>query len=137
MSGVEDISDENNEDVDENEGIILSYEDQPINEETFENKPTTDSNDVDSVSVSLTNITHDSTAEDVVGKEKGSNDGEVGDDSKAGNSDSTLKVIAMCKRTCISCFFSKQYNPIVLLNKSITPSNYVNITLELYLKIIH
>ena len=90
MSGVEDISDENNEGVDENED--LSYEDQPINEEAFDNKPTTDSNDVDSVSVSLTNNIHDSTAKDVVDKEKGCNDGEVGDDSKAGNTDSTLKV---------------------------------------------
>ena len=84
MSDVEDISDENNEDIDESEGIILSYKDQPVNEDTFENIPTTerlaDSNDVDSGTVSFTNNTHDSTAEDVVDKEKGSNDGEVGDD---------------------------------------------------------
>ena len=96
MSGVEDISDENNEDVDENEGISLPYEDQPINEDTFENKPTTDSNDVDSGSLSLTNNAHDSAAEDVVDKEKSSDDGEVGNDSKAGDTDNTLKVIAMC-----------------------------------------
>ena len=36
MSGVKDISDENNEDVDESEGMILSYKDLPVNEDTVE-----------------------------------------------------------------------------------------------------
>ena len=92
MSGIEDISDDNNEDVDEKERVSLSNEDHPVDEE---NKPTADDNIVNSGS--NTTDTQDKTVEDVAGKEKCSNDSEADDDSKASNADNALKVIAMCK----------------------------------------
>ena len=90
MSGIEDISDDDNEDVE----AVLSSKDQP---NTTENKPTIDANDVSGSEPADTSSTRDETGVDVADREKSNNDGEVVDISKPGSSDSAPKVIAMCE----------------------------------------
>ena len=101
MSGVEDISDDNDEEVDKKEEVSDEYQ-LPVDKD---NKPTVDSiNNVESSSAPLTdNI--DTTFEDVVDAEDCNKDGGI-DSAKAGNPDNALKVIAMCEFDILLYIFS-------------------------------
>lgn len=95
MSGIEDISDDNNENIDEREEEVnLSDKYQPVGGETLESEPTVSNSETEADSERPTGITKqlDDKVEDKVDTENYNKDSEVGD--KAENA---LKVIAMCK----------------------------------------
>ena len=96
MSGIEDISDDDNEGVDRKEAV-LSNENRPVDEDTTENKQIIDVNDVSGSEPTVASSTRDETIVDVADGEKVSNDGKVADTSKVTSSDSASKVIAMCE----------------------------------------
>ena len=83
MSGVEDISDDNNEEVEES-----SDEHQP----PVDKYKSAVDNNAETGSAPLTD-NRDTTVEDVIDTEDCNKD----DSSKAGNADNTSKAIAMCK----------------------------------------
>ena len=87
MSGVEDISDDNNEEVDEKQES--SDEHQPPVDKY---EPAVDNNNAETGSAPVTDD-RDTTVKDAIDMEDCNKD----DSSKAGNADNTLKAIAMCK----------------------------------------
>ena len=90
MSGVEDISDDSNEEVDEKEELSDEHQ-LPVDKD----KPKVDNNTVEASNSALLTPNTDTTVEDVDTEDCNKDDGV--DSSKAGNTDSTLKAIAMCK----------------------------------------
>ena len=96
MSGVEDISDDNNEE--QTEKVVLFEEHQWGDRQ---NEPIADGQEVEAGNVPLTANT-EVTAEDV---EHCRMDDGVGS-SKADNTDDALKVIAMCKLTELNVIYS-------------------------------
>ena len=98
MDDLEDISDDNNESaVEKEEGVVLSDESQPATLEIM------DSSDVVTSSTLFTDNTLEMTSEGVINTENCNKDGGDDDSSKGDNTESTQKMISMCKFKILSC----------------------------------
>ena len=99
MSGVEDISDDNNEDVEEQTEKVILFDEHQSGDR--QNEPIADGQEVEAGNVPPTANT-EVAAEDV---EHCRMDDGVGS-SKADNTDDALKVIAMCKLAELNVIYS-------------------------------